>query len=286
MNVNIVLWQDKHIIPRMAEWLNEAYGWTISNAPDNSADVNYYLPYLKWEHHDHPPTKTAAWFTHFEKGTEWKEDKWDHASMWIDKPLVTTDIYLPMFDNASRIIPGVDMDLFYPIDFEAENKTRPIAGIVGMGQPRKGPHLVVDLFYGRIPLDIRIVGDGWPFPATLIPHHVLVQFYAMIDFYLCTSLIEGIPGPVLEALACDKKVVVPHGVGICDELPEMVGIRHYQKGNAESLMNAIEFVLTDEPKPGMLRDVVGSMYTKEQWCSSHFEAMERLLDASVSVQMS
>lgn len=283
MKVNIVLWEDNHIVPRMTDWLVMRNGWSVSVKADPHAHVNYYMPYLVVGNGDElPPTLTAAWFTHYEEGTPWKMDIWNDAAMLIDKPLVTAKQYLQTLDNASVITPGVDMDQYYPIAGTKEHD-RPVVGIVGVGQPRKGPKLIVDLFYGDTLLDLRIVGPNWPFPSMELDNPSMPQFYSMIDLYLCTSTIEGIPAPVLEALACDKKVVIPHGVGICDDIPEMPGVRHYVKGNSESMKNAIEFALTDEPHPGTLRDYVGAHFTIDNWCSSTKLALEKVADAAIQI---
>jgi hypothetical protein len=83
---------------------------------------------------------------------------------------------------------------------------------------------------------------------------------------------------VLEALATDVKVVIPDGVGICDQLPEMEGIRHYRKNDGPDMIRAIKQVLDDKPSENSLRAVTDD-YTIDDWCFSHRRAMEALLDA-------
>jgi len=283
VNVHIVLWNDLHIIPRMAQWLVDAHGWTIGESPDPFADVNYYLPYLKWDFDSHPETRTAAWFTHFESGTPWKVEKWNDASAAIDSPFVTAPMYLSRFPERARLItPGVDTDRFVP--FEVEHVAEmPIVGIVAEGAPRKGPHLVLDLIYGGVQVDLRIVGHGWPFPASVVSHEDMPKYYNFIDILLCPSLEEGIPGPVIEALACDTKLLVPENVGICSQLPEMPGLRHYIRGDSQDMLKVLKQVIADEPQPGSLRDVVEQNYTIKHWTDSHAMAMEALIDAPVFV---
>lgn len=41
----------------------------------------------------------------------------------------------------------------------------------------------------------------------LIPHDEMVDFYSNIDCYICASLCEGTPNPVLEAMACGVPVI-------------------------------------------------------------------------------
>lgn len=284
MKVNMVLWKDKHIVPRMAQWLADRNGWTISEEPDNSADVNYYLPYLKWDMKNQPDTLTAAWFTHYEYGTRWKEQHWRQAATFIDTQLITTPIYAaPQFDldRYQVITPGVDRDIFVP--GIKEKTDRPIVGIAGIGQPRKGPKLVVDLYYSGFGVALNIVGANWPFyPYTEIAFDKIPHWYTQLDVYLCTSSIEGIPAPVLEALSCDVKVVIPYGVGICDQLPEMEGIRHYKKSDGKDMLRAMAMAIEDKPSEGALRDVTKD-YSVDEWCNSHTNAMEALLDAAIPV---
>ena len=183
-----------------------------------------------------------------------------------------------MLSNAYAVTPGVDRERYVP-DYHAPGR---VFGIAGVGQPRKGPKLVIDLFYANIPLDLRIAGMAWPFAHSVVANNHMPQWYAALDVYLCTSSIEGIPAPVLEALSCDVKVVIPNGVGICDQLPEMEGIRHYRKNDGQDMIRAIRKVLEDKPSRGALRDVTAD-YTIDEWCSSHEIAMGALIDANVSI---
>ena len=280
MKINIVLWKDAHILPRMSGWLAEHNGWTISDDPDPNADVNYFMPYLMWDLKIHPNTLTSGWFTHYEQGTTWKMEKWQDAATFIDAPLVTAPMYCDILDRAQVITPGIDRDRFVPIKHDVGEK--PVVGTAGVGQPRKGPKLIIDLFYANIPLELNIAGAAWPFAHTVVANKIMPKWYANLDVYICTSSIEGIPAPVLEALSCDVKIVIPNGVGICDQLPEMEGIRHYQKNNGADMIRAINQVLDDKPSEGSLRDVT-SGYAIDDWCYSNKLAMEALLDANISV---
>ena len=278
MKVHIVLFNDNHAITQQAMWLVEGNGWSCSEEPDPSADINYFMPYLKWELNKHPATRTAALFTHYEHGTAWKIDKWQDAATFIDMPLVETPIYYSAFNRAQIVTPCVDRERFTP--GAKHNNERTLIGMAGIGQQRKGPKLIVDLFYqNAIECELSIIGKRWPFPHRFIEPEKLPDWYRELDVYLCTSLIEGIPLPVLEALASDVKVVIPDGVGICGQLPEMEGIRHYKAGYGPSMLKAIKKVIEDNPKDGSLRAITDD-YTIEHWCKSHHKAMEALCESS------
>ena len=280
MKVHIVLWHDNHILPRMAGWLGENNGWTIGDSPDARADVNYFMPYLMVNPETHPDTLTSGWFTHREIGTPWKIQKWDEAAALVDMPCITAPMYGMILKNARVVTPGVDRDRYVPVHHEMGEK--PMIGTAGVGQPRKGPKLIIDLFYANVPLDLRIAGMAWPFNHSVVSNREMPAWYAALDVYLCTSSIEGIPAPVLEALSCDVKVVIPNGVGICDTLPEMEGIRHYRKNDGQDMVRAIKQAIEDRPSNGALRDVTED-YTIAEWCESHKLAMEALIDAHIRV---
>ncbi len=42
---------------------------------------------------------------------------------------------------------------------------------------------------------------------TYVPHHKMPDYYSEIDIYVCVSLIEGTPNPVLEAMACGVPII-------------------------------------------------------------------------------
>ncbi|NJN67994.1 MAG: glycosyltransferase family 4 protein [Chloroflexaceae bacterium] len=82
-----------------------------------------------------------------------------------------------------------------------------------------------------IPFLIYIIGRGWSpekIPATLQPvtqvgslidieSPQLPRFYASLDYYICTSRMEGGPYPVLEAMSCER-VVISTEVGVVPEI--------------------------------------------------------------------
>jgi glycosyltransferase involved in cell wall biosynthesis len=79
------------------------------------------------------------------------------------------------------------------------------------------------------PFLLRIIGRGWG--PSIIPPELqervylepyiesanLPHFYSSLDYYLCTSRVEGVPYPVLEAMSCES-VVLSTEVGIVPEI--------------------------------------------------------------------
>ena len=98
---------------------------------------------------------------------------------------------------------------------------------------RKGLDRLWDCFIqlkhaSGISFELRIIGPYWPkniVPSELRPQthfdiidtSLLPQYYSSLDYYVCTSRIEGGPYPVLEAMSCEC-VVLSTPVGIVPEI--------------------------------------------------------------------
>lgn len=150
-------------------------------------------------------------------------------------------------------------------------------GVSGMVYPggRKGEWLVEEA--AKDP-DFRHVkfkgsGRGWPVETRFYPWETLPQFYGELDVLLCTSLNEGPGYPPLEALACGVQVVVPSGVGMFDELPEIPGIWRYRMGEYDSMKAALKSALETQVAPERLRAVT-EQYTAQAWVNDHYRAFE------------
>jgi len=102
------------------------------------------------------------------------------------------------------------------------------------------------------------------------------NFYRSLDVFLCTSLIEGGPVTVLEALACGKSVVIPREVGALDELPPIPGVVRYYKGDYDSMVDAIRWALVLCGKPETLRAIVEHR-TPKKWAADWRAAVENLM---------
>lgn len=279
-DVHVVVQNEDHIVPRMGRWLAEACGWTLSTRPRANARLNYYMPYTAYNKMFAPKGKTAAWFTHLETGNRGKLRLWNDAADALDLRIVTSPIYEMAFDKAGanmtrRVVPGIDTELFRPVS-GADRVA--LLGVGGLGSDRKGTALARNL--AETGYSIAASGIGWNgVPCRWYADEQMPAFYNGLGVFVCTSTIEGIPAPPLEALACGIRVVVPRHVGIMDELPERPGIRHYESGNYDQLRGAIRLVIYDkkETRPQQLREVVTSKYTVKAWVKSHKAAFEELL---------
>lgn len=282
MRVNIVHHDDGHIIPRMARWLADEFGWSEGGRSRDDVDLNYYMPYtaISLANPNRLKTKTAAWFTHHELGNLSKEREWFAATNAVDFGTVTAPIYQAYnYNRHDRSLPmhiiqaGIDRELF---DYEPHTKYHEI-GLSGICQWRKGPELVEALYEHGY--DIVASGKHWPIPTDRVNYYAMEQlpgFYRGLHVFVCTSLIEGIPAPPLEALACGTKIVIPRGVGLLDNFQEEPGVRRYTAGDAAELLNAVDRALEDGVDPEYLRSLT-QPYSKRAWAESHLEIFDRAL---------
>jgi len=103
-------------------------------------------------------------------------------------------------------------------------------------------------------------------------------FYNSLDVFLCASSIEGIPAPPLEALACGVPVVVPQGVGLLDDLPDLPGIWRYPAGELSGLVAALRQVL-DTPVDREALRAATVPYVAANWAADHEAAFTDLLNS-------
>lgn len=133
--------------------------------------------------------------------------------------------HLPNIDHC--IPDGVDLELFSP-QIDAPAKERPLSiGWVGnsawgitLGHDFKGTRMVLE------PALDLLRGYGLQFTLHIadkaerpLPRAAMPEFYKNIDVLVCSSLFEGTPNPVLEAMASGT-AVVSTDVGI---VPEILG---------------------------------------------------------------
>lgn len=106
------------------------------------------------------------------------------------------------------------------------------------------------------------------------------DFYHQIDLYVSTSSIEGIGYGVLESLSCGIPVIIPKGVGIYDELPDLENLYRYERGNYEDMVLAIKHCIKDITEHGVNRESLRgatARYTLDAWVNDHIQAFEDLL---------
>lgn len=300
MHVNVVCrnLNDDRVIPRFARYLREGNGWTVTARPEAGAEVVYLSGYFEsqvckgW-----PGVPVMAYFTHREEEPPGnaKAKLFDQVAKRVQLRIATARMYaeyLERFGPTVQIRPPVERERFVP----PPQPSPPgggggiVAGFSGYSyrSGRKGEDLARELVRASRGVEWRASGRGWPVRTWRYSWREMPGFFQGLDILVVPSLIEGVPMPPLEALSCGVSVVVPRGVGLLDELPEVLGIHRYERGDVESLIKAFRKAVATRPEVEReaLRAVTEG-YTVENWCRQHRKAVGVLArgpDAGIAAQ--
>lgn len=288
MNVHIVCANphDDRIIPRMVRALSGRFGWSVGRKPDGNADVNFLSAYFESRNIREMPHPVAAYFTHREEVPPEgrKAQNYDETAAAVDLRIATCAMYavgLEAYGPTVQVPAPVELDRFVP--GKAKRRPRPMAMFSGFTyvNGRKGNSLAERLVRSSVGerCDWQASGRGWPVRTSLLPWDKMAEFYQNADIYVCTSLVEGIPMPPLEALACGVSVVIPTGVGLLDELPDLQGIHRYRCGDAEDLQRGLQEAIETRPQvvPEDLRGALEG-HGVMAWGDAHMQALTELVE--------
>lgn len=288
MRVNVVCrnHDDDRVLPRFARYLRDGLGWTLTKAPVSGHDVVYLMGYFESQmcRPEWPSVPVASLFTHREENDSGKARLYDEIAERVALRVSMCRLYGgPLGKIGPTIQPPLPVELDWFTPSQRQARARPVAGLSGYtyGTHRKGEDLVASLLRTKAGRACDWVasgkpshmGRGWPVRTKNYPWRAMPSFYQGLDVLVCPSRVEGGPMPVLEALACGVKVVVPAGVGIVDELPAVVGICRYERGNVEAMGAALEAAIGAKADKADLRGVVSGMSTAA-WCNGHREGFE------------
>lgn len=289
---------DDRIIPRMARALQARLGWTLSAKADPGADVNYLSAYFEGQRlRPWPDTRTAAYLTHKEEEPPGnaKARLYDKVAAQVDLRIATCRLYAAALEACgptAQMPAPVETDHFTLA--KAEKRSRLVCGFSGYtyANKRKGEDLAKAALTSVVGqrCDWVASGRGWPVPTTRYPWEQMPSFYQSLDVLVCTSRVEGIPMPPLEALACGVSVVITKGVGMLDELPQALGIHRYERGDAASLVKALGEAVEARAKVEReaLRAAIAG-HSVADWCAAHEAAFEAAfgggVDAGLAAEM-
>jgi hypothetical protein len=279
---------DDRVIPRFARYLRDRLGWSLAPAgPSDAADVTYLSVYFetqvlnRWP--DHP---VAAYFTHREvepPGND-KAKLFDAVAAKVQLRVATAQMYadiLAPYGPTAQIPAPVERERFLIAPRPAHAK--PVVGLSGYTyqNKRKGEDLLRAMLESKVAerVEWRASGRGWGVygvPTHRYAWEEMPSFYQGLDVLVVTSRVEGVPMPPLEALSCGVPVVIPRGVGLHDELPDVPGIYRYEMGDVASLVAALQQACypDERPEAEALRAAVAP-YSVEAWCEEHAAVMER-----------
>ncbi|WP_165067393.1 glycosyltransferase family 4 protein [Paludisphaera rhizosphaerae] len=264
-SIYIKICDEGWIIEQLASRLTRELDDVAYGLDDRSgATLCYHLPYLTYARRTAP--RVAGFFTHIEADEERRAKFWaaardfDHCtcqSLRYAEAMVQKGV-----SAVSVISPGVDLDFFRP-------EVR--IGVVGRtyDSGRKGEAIIAQL------LDLpgirwSFTGRGWPGGGRMIDVSGMPAFYNDQDYILISSLYEGGPMCMLEALACGKEVIAPP-IGWVEEFPHI----EYPTGDVEALRRILLGLVA---KRQALREHVMTR-TWRAWVDEHDLLFQALLRA-------
>lgn len=266
------------ILQQMAAYLSQDLGWSIGTTPDATASVNYLFNYadgwVRFAGYDKTPV--AAYFTHYETGGH-KEALWHDCAARVALRVCNNEEAARLLRPTGatfRAMPIVELEHFTPAHDARQHHEMPVVGLNGWaeGKTRKGAHLVSELLAmgWAARAEWRASGSGWPVETRNYDWRDLPEFYRGLDYLLCPSLEDAGPAAPCEALACGIPVIVPTGVGLCDELPECAGVYHYARGDVADMSRALECAMDDwRPRNAADLRAMVSRYTRANWVEGH-----------------
>ena len=283
VKINIVCqgYKGDRILPRLARLLAKETGWSLSDKYDNDSSINYAFPYLELRNIN---CNFIGLFTHREDTVPDKVKIWYNQAKRALVRLTFAKIYLEelkKYGKSFTVTPPLDRQKFAPCIDDRIIPRKPVIGISGFTYAggRKGEQLLKAIIKSPIfnKFDIVASGSGWPIKTVRYNWERMQEFYQGLDIYLCTSLIEGVPYPPLEAMACGVRCIIPRGVGLLDELPDMPDLIRYDNKDLKDLENAIELALTNLGKVDRqaLREATERFSTK-RWIYNHLKVQDYL----------
>lgn len=199
--VNLVFPTDSWILERMGQEIKNHIPEATVHGPGGG--VNYYINYMNYFNH-RKPGKSVALYTHLEESGKPMRRFISSAK--------EVDVCVAMSENTANILREHGAKDVRVIHGGVPTRKTLRFGVSGRVYPskRKGERLVGDMItYGY---DVKAFGTGWPCPEVKSS----LEFWGHIDYYVVTSLNEGGPFGVLDALAHGIPVIAPD-VGWCWE---------------------------------------------------------------------
>jgi glycosyltransferase involved in cell wall biosynthesis len=148
---------------------------------------------------------------------------------------------------------GIDTTEYFPVPAVPRDSI----GTIYSSHPNKAPHDILRLLNTigvEFPSVARLVFSAEPRPAGLSPCHYerfpsverAREIYSRSVVWLLASYTEGLPAPVLEAMACGAVVISSDNDGSLEVVKDGVNGLIVPKGNIDAFIDRIRTVFSDD----------------------------------------
>jgi len=260
IRVNLIItakWAVRSLGVSLYENQPEDISINISDKSTDNTDINYYFAFGNFKG---KPTSAIdlSFFTHPDnKKFESVARKSDHCVVMCkkyEKFLISKGIDKK---KITLIYPGIDqifkpkLKVLQPVRMEVSGNRPNRKGLSLWNKVKDLPYVECLCTNGKYS-----VGE-------------LYELYKNTDIVLSTSILEGGPLCILEALACGCLVIAPSGVGFIDDFSEII---KYKCGDFDELENILKSKYNKKLKR---YNVVKNLYISD-WVENNYKLIRRL----------
>ena len=240
--VNLVAPKTDWILRRMAKEIQRCMPEISLNG--DPRQINYFINHALYK--PDMPGISIVCCTHLEERRRVREPFLDAVD--------NADYCVALCENTANIIRDRGAKNIRVIHCGVPSRKTLKFGVCGRVQDsgRKGEYLVKEMIDAGY--DVRAHGKGWPCPMVDMDRN---EFFESLNYYVVTSLNEGGPVPVLEALAHGVPVIAPD-TGWCWEYSTI----RYDKGDWQDLHR-------------VLKGLTPRLW--EDWAADHRKLFEEIL---------
>lgn len=221
MKINFVIESGRWMPCKWAEEFSaRMYASTVSTEPINDG-ANVFINHALYKRDPQNKAPQIAVFTHKEEKNRALSNLFDSVAQQCDWCFAQSEPTLLQLPENKRSILSVGVESQFI-------KPQLVLGMPVKEQPNDRKRVSWAKKVGELEnVSVRITGGR-------VKEKDMPLFYKNLDYVLITSQLEGGPMAVKEAIAMGKPLILPRGVGWCDEYP---AIRY---NTLEELINIVE----------------------------------------------